>query len=200
MKFATATLMSWIVLLGGCSGMRIVDSDVSAFSTPLTPATALPLRYRFERLPSQQAHAEQSAALEALVQPALERAGLQRDDTSPQYTVQLDLRMFRDPQAPWDDPRYVGGYAVPHLAWGRYGLLMRHPSLNMEFEFPYYRREIAIVVRRLPDAQVVFESRARHDGRWSDDDAVLPAMVQAALQGFPVAPAGLRRVVIEIPR
>ena len=79
-------------------------------------------------------------------------------------------------------------------------MLMRHPSLNMEFEFPYYRREIAIGVRRLPDAQVVFESRARHDGRWSDDDAVLPAMVQAALQGFPVAPAGLRRVVIEIPR
>ena len=60
--------------------------------------------------------------------------------------------------------------------------------------------EASLVIRRLIDNQVVFETRAKHDGRWSDDEAVLPAMFQAALQGFPNPPRGLRRVTIEIPR
>jgi Domain of unknown function (DUF4136) len=188
------------VLLAGCSGMRIVDSDVNAFSTSAAATVTLPAPYRFERLPSQQARAAHSDALEALAQPVLEQAGLRRDDAAARYAVELDLRTFRDPQAPWDDPRYVGGYAVPYPYWGRYGLIMSHPPLSLQFEYPYYRRELGVVVRRLSDAQVVFESRARHDGRWSDDEAVLPAMLQAAMQGFPNAPAGLRRVVIEIPR
>lgn len=200
MQFATTAALTMALLLSACSGMRIVDSDVTTYSTAATAALTPPLRYRFERLPSQQAQAAQSAALEALAVAALANAGMQRDDAAPQYSVQLDVRMFRDPQAPWDDPRYVGGYAVAKPTWGRYGLLMRYPSLNMQFDYPYYRRELSIVVRRLSDAQVVFESRARHDGRWSDDEAILPAMAQAAMQGFPATPAGLRRVVIEIPR
>ena len=200
MKFASAIALTGVLLLSACSGMRIVDSDVTTYSTAATAALTPPLRDRFERLPSQQAQAAQSAALEALAVAALANAGMQRDDAAPQYSVQLDVRMFRDPQAPWDDPRYVGGYAVAKPTWGRYGLLMRYPSLNMQFDYPYYRRELSIVVRRLSDAQGVFESRARHDGRWSDDEAILPAMAQAAMQGFPATPAGLRRVVIEIPR
>ncbi len=200
MKLATATVLTMTVLLSACSGMRIVDSDVTTFSTPGAPALALPLRYRFERLPSQQAQAAQSAELEALAAATLEKAGLRRDDAAPQYSVQLDLRTFRDPQAPWDDPRYVGGYVVGQPTWGRYGLLMRYPSLNLQFDYPYYRRELTVVVRRLSDAQVVYESRARHDGHWPDEEAVLPAMAQAAMQGFPATPSGLRRVVIEIPR
>ena len=196
----TAGLLSLVLLLGGCSGMRIVDSDVSAFSTVAPSSVTLPVRYRFERLPSQQAHPAQSAALEALAQPALAQAGLVRDDAMPAYSVQLDLRVFRDPQAPWDDPRYVGGFVIAHPFPGRYGMQMYYPSLTMNFDYPYYRREFSVLVRRLWDAQVVFQSRAKHDGRWSDDDAVLPAMLQAAMQGFPVPPAGLRRVVIEIPR
>jgi len=46
----------------------------------------------------------------------------------------------------------------------------------------------------------VFESRANHDGRWSDDLAVVPAMFEAALRGFPNPPQGVRRVDIEIAR
>ena len=188
------------LLLTACSGMRIVDTDVSNFPGPAAQAIPQAATYRFERLPSQQTQAQQSAALEALAQTALERVGLRRDDANAQYSVQLGLRMFRDPQAPWDDPRYVRGIAVPALVNTQYGMLMRHPSLSLQFDFPYYRREVSIVVRRMADAQVVFETRAQHDGRWSDDAAVLPAMFQAALQGFPNPVAGTRRVVIEIPR
>ena len=188
------------LLLTACSGMRIVDTDVSNFPGPAAQTIPQAAAYRFERLPSQQAQAQQSAALEALAQTALERAGLRRDDANAQYSVQLGLRMFRDPQAPWDDPRYLQGIAVPAYVNMQYGMLMRHPSLSLQFDFPYYRREVTIVVRRLTDAQVVFETRAQHDGRWSDDAAVLPAIFQAALQGFPNTVAGTRRVVVEIPR
>jgi hypothetical protein len=196
----TAAILSLVLLLGGCSGMRIVDSDVNAFSTVAPGAVTLPVRYRFERLPSQQAQPSQTAALEALAQPVLAQAGLVRDDAAAAYSVQLDLRIFRDPQAPWDDPRYVNGFVIAHPVPGRYGMHMYYPSMTMNFDYPYYRRDLSVLVRRLSDAQVVFESRAKHDGRWNDDDAVLPAMLQAALQGFPAPPAGLRRVVIEIPR
>ena len=199
-RATTAGLVSLVLLLGGCSGMRIVDSDVTAFSTVAPATVALPVRYRFERLPSQQAQPAQSAALEALAQPVLAQAGLVRDDAAPAYSVQMDLRVFRDPQAPWDDPRYVNGFVIAHPVPGRFGMQMYYPSLTMNFDYPYYRRDISVLVRRLSDAQVVFESRARHDGRWNDDDAVLPAMLQAAMQGFPAPQAGPRRVVIEIPR
>lgn len=200
MKTITAALLSVSLLVAGCSGMRIVDSDVTAFSSPTKPAVAMPAWYRFERLPSQQTSPAPSAALEALAQPEFDKVGLRRDDAAPVYTMQLDLRMFRDPQAPWDDPRYIGGYALPHPTMGRHGVWMRYPSLNIQFDSPYYRRELTVLVRRLSDGQVVFESRAKHDGRWPDDEAVLPAMLRAAIQGFPTPPAGLRRVVIEIPR
>ncbi len=195
-----ALLLLLVLGLAGCSGMRIVDSDVTAFATGTGPAITLPAPYRFERLPSQQAQAAAAAALEGLAEPELASASLRRDDAAALYAVQLDLRTFRDPQAPWDDPRYVAGVARPYPFVGRYGILMRHYSLDLRFDSPYYRRELAILVRRLSDGVVVFESRARHDGYWSDDEAVLPAMLRAALQGFPTPAPGPRRVVIEIPR
>lgn len=196
---ATLLLMA-SAFLTACSGMRLVDSDVSSFPPPTALAIQPAATYRFERLPSQQAQPQQSAALEAMAQAALERAGMRRDDAAAQYSVQLGLRMFRDPQAPWDDPRYIQGIAVPALVPTRYGLIMRHPSLNLQFDFPYYRREVTLVIRRVADAQLVFETRAQHDGRWPDDEGVLPAMFQAALQGFPNPPTGMHRVVVEIPR
>ncbi len=200
MLLRTAFLVAVSLLLAACSGMRLVDTDVSSFTPPPGLAIAPGAAFRFERLPSQQAQPRQSAALEAYAQTALERAGLRRDDAEALYSVQLGLRMFRDPQAPWDDPRYLQGLAIPSPVLTRHGLLMRHSSLSLQFDDPYYRRELTLVIRRVADAQVVFETSARHDGRWPDDEGVLPAMFQAALQGFPNPAPGLRRIVIEIPR
>ena len=201
-KFRTikTVFLAAALLLTGCSTVRLVDSDVSAFPTPAVQAIAVPATYRFERLPSQQAQGQSRNALEALAQPELAKVGLQRDDKAPQYSVQLDVRIFRDPQAPWDDPRYTTGYVTPYPTFSRFGTIWRSPSLSLAFEFPYYRREVHLVVRRIADNQVVFESRANHDGRWPDDELVLPAMFQAALQGFPNPPQGARRIVVEIPR
>lgn len=187
--------------LAGCSGMRIVDTDVTAFATTTSPPPlTVPATYRFERLPSQQALPVPTAAFEVLTEPELAQAGMRREESAPTYAVQLDLRTFRDPQSPWDDPRYVAGIARPYPFVGRYGMTMRHYALDLRFDMPYYRRELSILVRRLSDGVVLFESRAKHDGYWTDDEAVLPAMLRAALQGFPTPPPGPRRVVIEIPR
>lgn len=188
-----------LVALAGCSGMRIVDSDVSAFAAAASQRVAVPASYRYERLPSQQ-QVPQRDALEALVDAELAKVGMQRSDSAAQFSVQVDVRIFRDPQAPWDDPRYVGGYAVGVPVMTRYGPMVRYPSLSLQFDFPYYRREVSLIVRRLSDGQVAYESRAKHDGRWPDDAAVLPAMFQAALKDFPNPPQGLRHIAVEIPR
>lgn len=195
-----AGILALAVLLGGCSSVRLVDSDVTAFAAPAASSVVVPVTYRFERLPSQQAQGQARSALEALAEPELARVGLQRNDSAPQTSVQLDVRTYRDPQPPWDDARYTTGYIAPYPVATRFGTVWRYPSLTMRFDVPYYRREVHIVVRRLADNQVVFESRANHDGPWPDDEAVLPAMFRAALQGFPDPPPGLRRVVVEIAR
>jgi hypothetical protein len=190
----------WMLLLvlTGCSGMRIVDSDVRAFATG--QGVSVPASYRFERLPSQQAQGEAQAQLEAVVQAELAKVGMQRDDITPQYSVAITLRVARDPRAPWDDPPHWGGMLHHSVVITPNGTVLHYPIATVQFDSPYYRREVHLLVRRLSDGQLVFESRANHDGRWHDDEAVVPAMVEAALRGFPHPPQGVRRVIIEIPR
>jgi hypothetical protein len=67
-------------------------------------------------------------------------------------------------------------------------------------EAPWFKRELTILMRDLSTGQVMYETRALHDGVWSDTLAVLPAMLDAALTGFPQPPPGTRRINIEIPR
>jgi hypothetical protein len=65
---------------------------------------------------------------------------------------------------------------------------------------PSYVYEVSLVMREVANSQVVFESRAKHEGPWGDSLAILPAMFDAALQDFPKPPAGPRRINVEIPR
>ena len=200
-KLATAaSVVALILLVSGCSTVRLVDSDVTAYPLSTAQNVAVPATYRFERLPSEMAQGEMRGALEALAEPELAKVGLQRNGAAAQYSVQLEVRIYRDPQAPWDLPTYPLGYATPYPVPNRYGAMWRTPSLSLQFEYPYYRRDMHVIIRRLGDIQVIFESRANHDGRWPDDEAVLPAMLRAALTGFPNPPQGVRRVVVEIPR
>lgn len=190
-------LLAVLVMLAGCSGMRIVDSDVQAFTT--NQGVRVPATYRFERLPSQQGRGEAQGRLEAIVQAELAKVGMARNETDPRYSVAFELRLARDPRAPWDDPPYWGG--IHHgVVVTRSGTVVHVPMVALHFDTPYYRREVQLLVRRLSDGVLVFESRANHDGRWSDDQAVLPAMFEAALRGFPNPPRGVRRVDVEIPR
>ena len=65
-------------------------------------------------------------------------------------------------------------------------------------ESPWFQREVGLVVRELPSNRVVYETRAGNSGPWTDNTSVLPVMFDAALQGFPNPPAGMRQVNIQV--
>lgn len=194
--FAVALVLG----LSGCATRWVVDSDVQSFSQlPAVPAGAT---YRFERLPSQQASEAAQQQLEAMAAPALENAGLRRDDASARYTAQIGARVTTE-LSPWADPWLYGpwgpryglgiGYGRGWYSGGWYGPVFPQASN------PWYAREVSIVLRELPSNRVVYETRARNDGPYNLSDRVLPVMFAAALQGFPNPPAGTRRVDLEIP-
>ncbi len=192
-KALTALLFA-AFLLTGCSGMRVVDSQVNSFA----PATvAAGSRYRFERLPSQQSNPAAQEQLEAMAEAALTKVGLVRDDQTASYSVQVSVteraeqNALDHPALGWNLGWRVGNGGV----WMGRGPLF--PGLDVRTS---YWREVGLVVRQRSTQAVVFESRASHDGPWADSEAVLPAMLNAALQGFPTPPTGMRRVNIEIAR
>lgn len=204
-RAATLLLIVAAASLAGCSTARLVDSDVQSFSSltlPLEPAT-----YRFERLPSQQAHAAEQAQLEELAQQALARVGLRRGDDAARFTVQIGSHTAREIRSDaWDDPwawgpgwrrPYGFGYGYYRRGFGYGGFMHPHP---LYFPPPtLYLREASIVIRDVATGKVVYETRAVHEGVWPDD-ATLGAMFDAALRDFPQPLAGVRRVDVEIPR
>jgi len=187
------------LVLTGCATSYKLDNQVQSFSQ-LQGMPAQP-SYRFERSLSQQADPAQQA-LEALADPALHRAGLRRDDAAPRYSVQVSARTARtlspyaDPWGPWG-PWGWGGWGV--------GFSGRHIGLGFAGPWPHtesywFHREVSVIVRELASNRVVYETRAVNDGPWLDNRAVLPAMFDAAMQGFPNPPAGPRRVDVMVGR
>lgn len=191
MAAATAALV-----LAGCASTYKLDNQVQSFShLPAMPAQP---SYRFERTLSQQADPAQQA-LEALADPALHRAGLRRDDSAPRYSVQVSARTERS-LSPYADPWSPWGWG----GWG-VGLGGRHFGLGIGGPWPrgdsyWFHREVTVIVRELAGNRVVYETRAVNDGPWLDNNAVLPAMFDAAMQGFPNPPPGPRRVDIQVGR
>ncbi|TFZ07259.1 DUF4136 domain-containing protein [Ramlibacter henchirensis] len=197
---ALAALAAIALVLSGCSGRYLLENNVQSFSgIPQLPTNPT---YTFERLPSQ-ANQPAQTQLEALADPALFRAGLRRDDGAPRYAVQVSARVLRV-LSPWADPYDPWGWG-----WGGWGPGFhrgRHIGLGMGWggpfwprsEQPWYQREVGVIVRDKSTNQIVYESRAASDGPWLDNSVVLPAMFDAALQGFPNPPQGVRRVNIQI--
>jgi hypothetical protein len=197
-------------LLFGCSTVRMVDSQVAAFSKiDALPAAA---SWRFERLPSQQnltdSQATRQLKLEALATEQLAKIGFkplpEREGAAAQYSVQVSSRIQRLDRGPFDESFGVwGGFG--HGLIGRdyhvsaTGRLIYVPIFPPS-QPPWYVREVGLILRDTADHRVVYETKAQHEGRWADDEAVLPAMFAAALQGFPKPAEGKRMVNIEIPK
>ena len=195
-RLVLAALAAFV--LAGCASTYILDNHVQSFSQ--LQGIRQPLSYRFERSLSQQADPAQQA-LEALADPALHRAGLRRDDAAPRFSVQVSARAERT-LSPWADP-YWGPWGWGG-GWGL-GYGGRHFGLGLGGPWPradsyWFHREVSVVVRELPSNRVVYETHAVNDGPWLDNRAVLPAMFEAALQGFPNPPLGPRRVDIQVGR
>lgn len=212
MKRTVLSFLSMVALalvLSGCSGMRLVDSDVTAYSTwpsaPPSPGTP----YRFERLPSQQAIGNPQDSIELLARSALAKVGLELNPQAARYSVQVVLNTQVIDRLDGGLGGFggfggFGGYGGYGYGSGVFlGAGSGGAGLGLSFPIqsqPYFKRDLTVLVRDLGTNQVVYETRALHDGVWSDTLAVVPAMLDAALQGFPQPPPGTRRVNIEIPR
>ena len=186
------------LLLSACASTYLLDNQVQSFSQ--LPSVPAPATYRFERSLSQQVDPAQQA-LEALADPALYKAGFRRDDAAPRFSVQVGARTERT-LSPYADP-YWGPWGWGG-GWG-VGFGGRHFGLGVGGPWPrtdsyWFHREVSVIVRELASNRVVYETHAINDGPWFDNRAVLPAMFEAAMQGFPNPPQGPRRVDIQVGR
>ncbi len=194
MKYAQAAILTIAFTLTGCASTRLVDAQVNSFA-PQPVATGA--SYRFERLPSQQHNPDQDQ-LEQLAQQALAKVGLK---FSPAAALSVQVNAVQRQES---NPRQNGVNIGVGLGWvfgngavsiGNRGALF--PGLDAQQT--NYWRQVSLVMRNAQQT-VVFESHATHDGIWSDHATVLAALLDAALQGFPNPPEGVRRVNIDIPR
>lgn len=194
--FRLLAALAVALALAGCATGYVLDNQVQTYSH--LPTVQPPLTYRFERLPSQVAAGPDQAQLEAMADAALHQAGFRRDDANPRYSVRVGARVQRmlSPYAdPWDFPFGFGwGFGFGHRG---IGIGLGGP-LFPRTEPAWWHREASIIVRDLASNQVVYETHAVNEGPWLDSRTVLPAMFQAALQGFPNPPQGPRRVDIQV--
>jgi len=182
-------------LLGGCSGVRTVSSDVTSYGD--WPAERKPASYAFDRLPSQQAQAAETERLEAAARPAVEKAGFSAapEGQSPDVLVQVGARTTRSDRYVWDDPiwwRGSFGYwrhsPWPGPAWG----------MSARYDVPRYEREVAVLLRDRGSGKPLFEAHASSESGSGLDNATLQALFEAALMDFPRLGVNPRRVVITV--
>ena len=193
----TLTLLTATALLAGCAALNSVSSEVSSFSA--WPAERRPGTYSFERLPSQQARAEQQQLLEDSARRALEFAGFTpADEGQPgEYVVQLGARVSAT-EAYYDDPFWWRGGLYAHRfarPWPRYGVGL---GIGMGFPTVNYEREVAVLIRDRKTGQPLYETRASNDGGSPAIKSLLPAMFEAAMKDFPAGSVTPRRVTTEI--
>ena len=195
MRTQAAIILVATLFLTACSGMRVIDSDVTAFSAWTAAPPAPGTRYRFERLPSQQSINAQQDRIEALATTSLSKVGMALSPADARYSVQVFL--VTEIVQRYPEP----GFGGPGVSIGGGS---RGSSVGLSFPIgfgdQYYKRTVSILMRELSTQKVVFETRALHDGPFGDAFAVLPAMLDSALVGFPQPPAGKRRINVEIPR
>lgn len=196
-RFFPALLLAAAALLAGCTGPRLVQSDVSSYST-LT-ALPQPATYRIETLPSQQAYNGDFAPIAAQAEEALARVGLTRDDAHPRLIAQLGARAGMGWPRDWP----YGGSApfYGRFGWGlgwsghRGGMGV---GWMMDGPPTVYRRQVSIVLRDAQTQQVVFESSAAYEDVWTSDPMIYGVLFDQALSGFPTPPQGARRVRTEV--
>jgi hypothetical protein len=203
-----AIVVSTIVLTG-CAATNVV-SQVSSYGP--WPEARKPGAYVFERLPSQAVQAADQARLEAAAEPALLKRGFHRVEQPEKaaYTVQIDAGVRTEPRVRYDPvlvpygmhPGYVGaGYPYfwrPGVGgwWGSGGSGL---SLSLALDPPWVTLEVRLLIRDRRDGRVLYETQAAHDRVGSVDEAVLPFVFEAALDGFPQPPRGRRVVTVPLP-
>jgi len=194
-----AVLFAVLGLAGCASGPRIVAAEVRA-NAAQGPGAALlqAVHYRFEPQPPV-AGQPAPAQIEALAQAALARVGAVRDDANARVSVQAHASVYAGWTSTWAEPSNASialgfgtGWRGGGVGFGFCGPLWWDDSV------PIYISEVSLVMRDLQSGQIVYDTRARHDGTWSNTPAVLAALFAAALQGYPAPPIGPHRVDVPL--
>ena len=191
-------LLILVSALTGCASMRRIHSDVLTVANAPAGTVLQGARYRFERLPSQINNPEAGMA-EQQAEAAMAAVGLVRDDANARISVLVGfsgMSYLTDAYGrPWSGPWVPYG----HISVGR-GI---YPQWGISMQMPptaTYRREVSLLMRDLSTGQIVYETRAAHEGPWNDATAIFTALFQAALSQFPTPPTGPRRVTIDLAR
>ena len=195
MKRRSMMLAAALAGLGGCAAIDTVVCDVSSFGE--WPAGRAPGSYAFERLPSQQARADDAAQLEQAAAKALHQAGFvpAAAEQEPEVLVQLGARFTRTSYPAWDDPLWWRG----SFGYWRYRPWMGPSwSLSMHYEPPRYEREAGLLVRDRATGKPLYEARASTEGYSRSDAALFGAMFVAALTDFPRPALSPRRVSVPL--
>lgn len=193
-----AALVVTAAVLTGCASLGSVTSEVSSFGE--WPANRAPGTYAFERLPSQQAAAAESQALEAAAAPALALAGFTpvAAGLEPDVLVQVGARFQRSADDLWDERLW---WSLGHGSYGwprRHLLLPPPPRWSLAYGSPpRYDREVAVLIRDRATGKPLFEARASNEGTIRDDEALHESMFKAALLDFPRLGLNPRRVTVK---
>ncbi len=193
-----------MVVLNGCAAFNTLNNDVSTYGP--WPAERRPGSYAFERLPSQQAEPGHQQLLENSARGAIETAGFGAavDPGSAEYLMQLGARVASTTPWMYNDPLFWRGdlrFGHGHGRWGR--------GWGTGFGFGYgygyggsmnFEREVALLIRDNKTGQLLYEARASNNGNSASIDYLLPAMFEAAMNGFPGAGPNPRHVAVPITR
>jgi hypothetical protein len=183
--------------LAGCAAMRSISFDVSSYGE--WPAGRSPGSYAFERLPSQQARAAETALLEDSARAALAKAGFApvAEGQAPDVLVQVGARVGRADGPLWDDPLWwrggFGSFRYGPWVGPRWALTFRH-------DFGRYEHQAAVLLRDRASGKPVFEARAVHESSTElTSKTTLGLMFEAALMDFPKLGMNPRTVVLQLP-
>ena len=195
-------LAATALALSGCAGIGAVNSEVSTYGS--WPAQRKPATYAFERLPSQQVHAEQQKLIEDAARGALATAGFTPAATpaEAQVTVQVGARVGTYDRWPYADPfwRNVSvGYS--YGLYRGFGRSRWGVGLGAGYGgWVGYEREVALLLRDQKTGQLLYEARASNNGASSAINPLMPAMFSAALKDFPASGPNPRSVNVELSK
>ena len=203
-------MVAGMLLLSACTNVRIIESHVQSTPQWTAPAPAKAF-YRWDRLPAD-VNNPQAGWAEVQLEAALAPLGWTRNDIEAQYSVWVGVRtaeFIADPwgrpvRSPWTNHFQVSvgtGYR-PHGVGVGLGMSTGLPPFGRSgFPPPSgYAQEVSIIIRDLHTSNVVYQTKATHEGPWADHSPILQAMLSAALQGFPNPQVLKRRVDTTISR
>lgn len=181
--------------LAGCAALNTVQADLSTWGD--WPADRKPGSYAFDRLPSQQARADETERLEAAARPALEKAGFvpAAPGATPDVLVQVAARTSRTATDLWADPLWWrGGFGYYRRSWtGPVWVISPH------FDSSRYDREVALLLRDGASGKPLYEARVSNEGSTAGSDSLVAALFQGALVDFPRNGPNPRTVSVTLP-